>query len=260
MECISMERKSFNQFSISKNIKNISILVLLFLGSISIYLNIKNNSEIKLMRLDYENLFNSYSDLNSSYYDLQNNATILQEYYDYIKLLYNDLYVDYSNLSGSYTDLYKDLDDINSLYSDSLINYGELQNTYLVLLEEYDNISDDLDEAIKLLNDIENLHIYSMLANQENLEIDSGNNENITYDISYAGFLEINFTSSEEIFIWVGSSAVEPVYYSRYPNYPNLVDHGSFQVPVAGSKVYVYFENPDQNSDTNIVYSIKYVY
>jgi len=269
MKCISMERKRtlydriltyYNQIILSKNIKYIPILVLVLFGSISVYFYLENNNEINILRLDNENLVNSYSDLNSSYYDLQNNATILEDYYGYIKSLYNELYVNYTDLSGMYSDLYDDLVVINSQYSVSSENYVVLQSNYLLLLEDYNNISYGYDGATKLLSDIQNLALHSMLNNQENIEIGPRNNKTFTYNISYAGFLEINFTSSTELLVWVGSSAVEPNYYARYPIYPQISDHGSFQIPVAGDNAYIYLENPDPVSIADIVLSVKYVY
>ena len=250
----------YNRLILSKNIKYIPILVLVLLGSISIYFYLENNNEINIMRLDNENLVNSYSELNSSYYDLQNNATILEDYYGYIKSLYNELYVNYTDLSGKYSELYDDLAVINSLYSVSSENYVVLQSNYLLLLEDYNNISNGYDKATKLLSDIQNLGLQSMLNDQENIEIGPRNNKTFTYNISYAGFLEINFTSSTELLVWVGSSAVEPNYYARYPIYPQISDHGSFQIPVAGDNAYIYLENPDHVSIANILLSVKYVY
>ncbi len=81
----------------------------------------------------------------------------------------------------------------------------------------------------------------------------------ISYDIDIAGYLEVNFTSSTDVFFWIGSSVAGGDYYSRYPPFPETSTGGTFEVPVCAT-TYFFIKNADEEADASITFSIKYLY
>ena len=237
----------------------ILIIPLMMFGFISIYLYYDYNDSMNEIKSGYENLIEEYSILNASYYDVLNNSIILEDYYNYIKLLYNDLYVDYNDLLETYSGLVDELDSVHLLYSNSTAKYHDLQNDYLLLLEDFDELKNNYSEILLEIDNLKNFQLIDVLASQENIQIYPSDTVSISYNISYAGILEISYSSTVEIFVWVGSSKAIPNYYARYPAYPNTSYFEEFTVPVAGDMVYMYFENPSLDEIADVNFSVSYV-
>jgi len=237
----------------------ILMIPLMMFGFISIYLYYDYNDSMNEIKSGYENLIEEYSILNASYYDVLNNTVILEDYYNYIKLLYNDLYVDYNDLLEVYYGLIDELDSVHLLYSNSTAKYHDLQNDYLLLLEDYDDMKNNYSEILLEIDNLKNFQLIDVLASQENIQIYPSDKLSFSYNISYAGILEISFSSTVDIFIWIGSSKAIPNYYARYPAYPNTSYFGEFIVPVAGDMVYMYFENPSLDEIADVNFSVSYV-
>jgi len=87
----------------------------------------------------------------------------------------------------------------------------------------------------------------------------AGENVTIYYDNDYAGYLEVNFTSTTDVYLWIGSSVGDGDYYSRFPPFPETSKEGAFKVPVC-SATYFFIVNTDEEADASITLSIKYVY
>ena len=95
------------------------------------------------------------------------------------------------------------------------------------------------------------------LVSNTSFDLGPGGNHTLIYTLQHAGYLEINFNATTEIYMWIGNSLTEN-YYSRYPNFPETADTGRFIVP-ASHTVYVFLVNPDQSS-SEITITIEYVY
>ena len=116
-----------------------------------------------------------------------------------------------------------------------------------------------IEDTLSML-DIKNYRISCIIDNQTNLHLNPEENIYFTYNISFAGYMEINFTSTNNILIWIGGSKTNPEYYTRFPSYPNTAYSGSFLVPVAGDYVYINFNNPNEIGGSTIDFSVKYIY
>ena len=168
-----------------------------------------------------------YQDLNDRYLTLVNTTNSIEKYYEEISDMYTALRSEYSNLEESYTALMREK---------------------VVLQNE-----------IHVLEDIVNLKKSIIVVSNKTLELVPEQNVTLTYISSYAGCIMVNFTSSSDIFFWVGSSMAESEYYARYPPFPETATEGMFKTPVCGT-IYINVINPSEMHGAIIVLSIKYVY
>jgi len=155
---------------------------------------------------------------------LENRSSTLNSYYDV--------------LTGNYLSLRDDYSDLNNIYS-------ELLSRHYALQQEYD--------------DVVNLRKERALVEDEVIVLEPKGNHTLTYSLGAAGYVEVDFHASGEVFYWVGSPIVEGVYYSRYPQFPQTSRSGVFRVPAA-SRLYVIMMNPDQSNGVEVSFSISYVY
>lgn len=170
------------------------------------------------------NLLNDKRGLEYSYLVLSNRSSLLESYYDELTGSYLSLRADYSNLNDEYSDLVK---------------------RHYALQREYDEFF--------------NLRKEQTLAKDEVIVLGPGGNHTLVYNLDAAGYVEVDFRASGEVFQWVGSSLVDGVYYSRYPPFPETSKAGIFRVPAA-SQLYIYLINPDQGKEVEVSLSISYVY
>lgn len=168
-----------------------------------------------------------YSDLHGNYLSLLNTSSSLQGYYDEL----TDMY---SVLRGEYSD-------IEELYSALLVEKAALQ--------------DEFGELEAILN----LERSVVRESNRTVELMPEGNMTFTYDAAYAGFIEVNFTASADVFFWVGGSLDEGRYYARFPAFPNTALNGTFRVPVVDVVKFKVF-NPNEEVDAVVLLSIKYVY
>jgi len=147
-----------------------------------------------------------------------------------------DLY--YDTLTSNYLSLREDYSGLNNEYS-------ELAMKHYALQQEYD--------------DVVNLRKVSILVENQVIILGPKGNHTLAYSLDAAGYVEVDFHASGEVFHWVGSSVVDGVYYSRYPQFPQTSRLGVFKVPAA-SRLYIIVINPDQSNGVEVSFSISYVY
>jgi len=171
----------------------------------------------------FEALQANYLGLREGYISLQNDTSTLETYYD-------DVQGKYSSLKSEYTDL---------------------QNRHLTLQKEKMLLQNEHDEVLNLQKEI-------LLEKFKTLEISPEDNATMFYDIDF-GYIKVNFTSSSEVFFWIGSSLTEDVYYARYPPFPNTVVNGTFVMPVCDD-LYIRIYNPNLDVASKISLTIKLIY
>ena len=110
------------------------------------------------------------------------------------------------------------------------------------------------------LEDITNLQKKILLENNETLEIGINGNITLSYDTRYAGYIEVNFTASSDVILWVGSSILDTLYYARIPpSFPETSKQGSFVIPTCDN-IHVFLINPSETLKVEIMLAITYYY
>jgi len=186
-----------------------------------------------------------YSELADNYVVLLNNSEILQGYYNNTQSNYNELKIMYQELRQEYSDL-------QSLHSGSLQEASELLDQISQLNIEKEVIQKELDDLLSFSKS-------RIIEDNSSYILPPGGNMTISYDIIYAGYIEVIFTSTTDIFLWIGSPVSEDAYYSRFPVFPHTVFNGTFIVPVSHA-VYLFIGNADLELSCEIVMTIKYTY
>jgi hypothetical protein len=171
--------------------------------------------------------------------------------------------------------LFGSLNQKNSIQSsyDTLINrtetienyYRKLQDQYSTLRDDYDQLKVDNDNLAlnysntqRQLDDLVNHRLQAVIEEGKSLKIGPEENQTLVYNLPASGYAEIQLNSTGEIFMWVGSSMVEGVYYSRLPPYPKTSTEMSVQVPVSPS-LYIFLVNTEK-SEVKIDLRINLVY
>ena len=197
----------------------------------------------------------------------------------------------YLKLQKNYLILYDGFDNLTSYYNISLEMYSELKREYYFIEshyqslqaeninlkqenEEYKNLCDNFKENItiiqkevtelmdenmilqNILNKYNTLGDEIMLENNSKIEINANEDVTLSYSNTLSGYLTINFTSSREIYLWVGSSIDENNYYARYPSFPETCNNGHYKIPVC-QNIYIYIKNADYTYKTTIDISVK---
>ena len=111
----------------------------------------------------------------------------------------------------------------------------------------------------KELDDTLSFSKSTVIANNSSYVIPPGGNMTISYDIIYAGYIEVNFTSTTDIFLWIGSPVSKDAYYFRFPAFPHTAFNGTFIVPVSNA-VFLFIENTDVEASGVVIITIKYTY
>jgi hypothetical protein len=174
-------------------------------------------------------------------------------------LVIGDLQARYLNLHSSYLSL---LNTSSSLES----YYNELQGMYSVLRSEYSDLenlySDLLREKVALQREYDEIMNFSrsvFLEHNRTLDLSAGGNVTLSYNTIFSGFIEVNFTSSYDVFFWVGSSVTKNEFYARYPSFPETATNGMFTVPACAT-LYIYVKNPNEDVSAIVTLTIKYTY
>jgi len=236
--------------------KKIISLFVIVVGLLSIFYNHDMNQKNDLIRdfgSDYDYLYHNYLALNESYYNLLSNKVILEYYYNDALNMYEFIYDNYSDVLDINKELMKDYVALNSILSNSSEKYSELQILYNQLSYEYDDL------VIKLESQT-NFSLSEVINDDVHLSLDPEEFIIYTYNLSSPGYFEVLFSSSVDIFIWVGSSGSDPSYYTRYPYYPDTAFEGRFVVPVVGNEIYLYFENTSEEIVANIEFSSIFIH
>ncbi len=133
--------------------------------------------------------------------------------------------------------------------------YNELKDSYLVVTKEYSDLSNRYNDLLLVVN----FGKSSVLEDERVLKLSVGGNVTLSYDVVYAGYVEVGFNSSTDIYFWVGSSVTNDQYYARYPPFPKTATNGTFIVPVCG-KIFVSVYNPSDELDSDVILTINYIY
>ena len=220
------------------------IIFVIIFGGVSAFLyyqvgekNLEIDAILALAQDNYSNLNESYRILESNYLSLLNTSAALEGYYSDLQDMYSSIRSEYSILEDSNSNLIQD----NS----------KLLDDYFSLLDEKEDVERELDELLTFSKDtfLDNLTV----------EILPEGNVTLFYDIEYAGYLEVNFSSSVDIIFWVGSSGIEGTYYARYPDYPNTAFNGTFKIPVIET-AYLYIGNPNEEFAATVSFTVRYIY
>jgi len=238
------------------NRKIVIIYLVIMVGLLSIFYNhdMKNKNDlIRDISSDYDFIYDNYLVLNESYYNLLGNKVLLEGYYNDTLNMYAFIYDNYSDVLDVNAELMDEYRVLHNILSNTTAKNSELKILYNQLSDEYDNLVLELDAP-------SNFSLSEVITEEETLSL--GPEESITYayNISNPGYFEVLFSSSVDIFVWVGSSGSEPSYYTRYPYYPNTAFEGRFVVPFVGDEIYLYFENPSEDVGAYIEFSAVYVY
>ena len=172
---------------------------------------------------DTDNLQQRYDTLSEYYTELQNVTQTLQTYYD--------------NLTRQHTEVRAEYTLLNALYSDLMESNSEL---------------------MKELNDIKNYQ-KNIKFPKQTITILPKQNNSMTYEIPFSGYMTLNYTADGETYVWVGSTTIEPSFYSRNPQFPYTASDHNFTVPVQPN-ILVYFANPDEFDSMEITFWISFTY
>jgi hypothetical protein len=185
-------------------------------------------------------------ELESRYLDLVNTSNVLRSYYDELHDNYKELELNFEDLMGFYDELQIDLEEVQN-------DYITLENRYASLLTEKEALQVELEEISNLRNQI-------VIEENRTLEISPRGNATLTYDITYAGFIQINISSSTDIIVWIGSSMVDGQYYARLPpSFPETITEGSFNIPTCCT-TYIHVINPSEQTMAQVVLTITYTH
>jgi len=130
-------------------------------------------------KLAFESLQKSYSDLRGEYTDLE-------EMYSTLRGEYTDLQEMYSGCRSDYTDL-------QNRYSTLDREKMSLQNRYSTLDREKMSLQNERDEIL-------HFEKREVLDEDKTLDLVAGGNITLSYDTSFAGYIEVNFNASVEIY------------------------------------------------------------
>jgi hypothetical protein len=222
-------------------LKIILIITTIILGGVSALLYFRYNEGLDLIA----NLDAQYTKLTDDYVILLNNSNTLREYYDNTRSNYNELQIMYQDLRKEYSDLH-------DIHAGSIQENAELMDQISQLNLEKEVIQKELDDTLSFSKS-------TFIDNNSSYAISPGGNTTILYDIDYAGYIEVNFTSTTDIYIWIGSPVSEDAYYFRFPAFPRTAFNGTFSVPVSNA-VFLFIENTDVEASGVVIITIKYTY
>jgi hypothetical protein len=151
-----------------------------------------------------------------------------------------------------YQDLRKEYSDLQDIYSGTIQENTELIDQISQLNLEKEVIQKELDDTLSFSKS-------TIIDNNSSYAIPPGGNTTIQYEIIYAGYIEVNFTSTTDIYLWIGSPVSEDTYYFRFPAFPRTAFNGTFSVPVSNA-VFLFIENTDVEASSVVIITIKYTY
>jgi hypothetical protein len=186
-----------------------------------------------------------YNELIDDYTILLNISDTLREYYDITRSNYSELLIRYQDLRQEYSE-------ILDLHSGSIQENAELMNQISQLYLEKEVLQKDLDDILSFSKS-------TIIDHNSSYFIQPGGNTTVTYDIVYAGYIEVNFTSKTDVFLWIGSPVSEDAYYFRFPAFPYTALNGTFIVPVSNA-VFIFIKNTDVELSGEINITVKYTY
>lgn len=201
------------------------------------------------------NLQQLHIGLQQDYLTLYNSFTELEQNYNESRDMYTTLRNEFTTLENDYTQTLQEKrakERENELLQS---NYTQLQDNHTRLQNEYNNLQQkklDLDEIIDLKKEM-------FLENNKTLTIKGEDSILLTYEMAYAGYIQVNFNASTDLYFWAGSNITENEYYARYPAFPSTATDGSFITPVVQT-IYLHITNPNYEGTATVNLTIKYYY
>lgn len=165
----------------------------------------------------------------------------------------------FEKFESSYLSLRGEYDDLQGMYSSLRSEYTDLQNRHSTLEMEKNALQSEKMSLQNEYGEILSLEKRVVLEDDKTVELKAEGNVTFTYDILFAGYIELNFTASMDIFFWVGSSMTQDTFYARYPPFPDTATNGTVIIPVC-STVYLYINNPSELMNATVTFTITYVY
>ena len=162
--------------------------------------------------------------LQREYVSLYDSCVLLEDYYDNLTGMYSELRAEYDQLLG---------------------NNKELLRDYYNLTVEYD--------------DVLNFRKEVLLVDGESVYLPIEANVSYSFELPFAGYIAMEFSADDDVYVWVGSSMLDDVYYYRYPMFPETAEVGSFVVPVAPD-LRVFVGNPNEFNGVRVEFTINFVY
>ena len=225
-------------------VKIILIIFMVVFGGASAFLyyqvgerNLEIDAILAVAHENYSNLNDSYRSLESDYLSLLNTSAALEGYYSDLQGMYSSMRGEYSILEDSYSNLTRE--------------QAVLLGDYFALVDERDGLEEELEGLLTFSEE-------TVLGNMT-VEILPEGNFTLIYDVVYAGYVEVNFSSSVDVLFWVGGSGIEGTYYARYPDYPNTAFNGTFTVPVIET-AYLYVGNPNEELAAAVSFMVRYIH
>lgn len=175
------------------------------------------------------------------------NGIFYVKYREYLVL--SDRYhklLNVNNITNTY------YDELTNQYNELLLEYKNLNNIYKGLLQIKTELYNELENIRTLRNNVTLIESNTIILGPEN-------NYTETFRIIFPGYIDVNYTSTGDCFVWVGSTSLEDPYYSRNPQYPQVSRNHSFSVPVIPELV-IYFYNPNEYEEITLTYSLNYIY
>lgn len=165
----------------------------------------------------------------------------------------------YDALSEYYTELLNVTQTLQTYYDNLTRQHTEVRAEYTLLNALYSDLMESNSELMKEYNDIINYQKKIQLASNQTLTILPKQNHSLTYEIPFSGYMSLNYSADGETYVWVGSTTIEPSFYSRNPQFPHTASDNNFTVPVQPN-ILVYFANPDEFDSIEITFWISFTY
>jgi hypothetical protein len=164
----------------------------------------------------------------------------------------------YDTLSEYYTELQNVTQTLQTYYDNLTRQHAEVREEYTLLNSLYSDLMESNSELMKELNDIKNYQKNIQFPKQT-ITILPKQNNSMTYEIPFSGYMTLNYTADGETYVWVGSTTIQPSFYSRNPQFPYTASDHNFTVPVQPN-ILVYFANPDEFDSMEITFWISFTY
>jgi uncharacterized membrane-anchored protein YhcB (DUF1043 family) len=148
-----------------------------------------------------------------------------------------------SQLKNQYMVLHNQSNELSSYYEELLTRYNES-------LEEYDELSRNYTKVLREYQELKQEHFdvinhkkWIILEEDREIVIESGENFSLSYNIPASGYVEVEYNSTSDIYLWFGST-IEEGYYARYPAFPATSSLAKLKIPVTPDLV-IYIGNPN---------------
>lgn len=178
--------------------------------------------------------------------------SLMSGYFYYEIQKYRDLEIDYKTLYNRSATVEEYYDELIGMYSELREEYGDLLDRHAELVMEYSNLTKEYEDVLSYRKAIS-------LVSDKTITLEIESNETYLYDIPFSGFIEVSFSADDDVYVWIGSSSLDQIFYSRYPQFPETVEAASFKVPVQPD-LRVFIGNPNEFNEVTVTFSIDFFY